>query len=136
MTIRELDSVVLERDLPDHGLRKGDLGDSSSRYPTIVLEEVRSLAFAETTQPVLRRFVSAETKTMVVDDAKSHCWHVFSGQHPSPGAIWMRCCFCAAERAVHRSKIQPPRHGPHKVFGEGEEVLGMPSEECPERRAS
>ena len=26
MTIRELDSVVLERDLPEHGLRKGDLG--------------------------------------------------------------------------------------------------------------
>lgn len=24
--IRELDSVVLERDLPEHGLRKGDLG--------------------------------------------------------------------------------------------------------------
>jgi hypothetical protein len=26
MTLRELDSVVLERDLPEHGLRKGDLG--------------------------------------------------------------------------------------------------------------
>jgi hypothetical protein len=26
MSIRELDSVVLERDLPEHGLRKGDLG--------------------------------------------------------------------------------------------------------------
>jgi Domain of unknown function (DUF4926) len=26
MSFRELDSVVLERDLPEHGLRKGDLG--------------------------------------------------------------------------------------------------------------
>jgi hypothetical protein len=26
MTIQELDSVVLERDLPEHGLRRGDLG--------------------------------------------------------------------------------------------------------------
>jgi hypothetical protein len=26
MSIRELDSVVLERDVPEHGLRKGDLG--------------------------------------------------------------------------------------------------------------
>lgn len=26
MSIRELDSVVLERDLPEHGLRRGDLG--------------------------------------------------------------------------------------------------------------
>ena len=26
MSLHELDSVVLERDLPEHGLRKGDLG--------------------------------------------------------------------------------------------------------------
>ena len=26
MTFKELDAVVLERDLPEHGLRKGDLG--------------------------------------------------------------------------------------------------------------
>jgi Domain of unknown function (DUF4926) len=26
MTLRELDTVVLERDLPTHGLRKGDVG--------------------------------------------------------------------------------------------------------------
>jgi Domain of unknown function (DUF4926) len=26
MTLRELDTVVLERDLPTHGLRRGDLG--------------------------------------------------------------------------------------------------------------
>ena len=26
MTYRVLDTVVLERDLPDHGLRRGDLG--------------------------------------------------------------------------------------------------------------
>ena len=26
MTYRVLDTVVLDRDLPDHGLRKGDLG--------------------------------------------------------------------------------------------------------------
>lgn len=26
MTFKELDTVVLERDLPDHGLRRGDLG--------------------------------------------------------------------------------------------------------------
>ena len=26
MTFRELQSVVLERDIPEHGLRKGDLG--------------------------------------------------------------------------------------------------------------
>lgn len=26
MTLKNLDTVVLERDLPEHGLRKGDLG--------------------------------------------------------------------------------------------------------------
>ena len=26
MSIQELDTVVLERDLPEHGLRRGDLG--------------------------------------------------------------------------------------------------------------
>ncbi|MGQ0643836.1 MAG: DUF4926 domain-containing protein [Gemmatimonadaceae bacterium] len=26
MTLRELDTVVLERDLPNHGLRRGDVG--------------------------------------------------------------------------------------------------------------
>lgn len=26
MTIHELDTVVLERDIPEHGLRRGDLG--------------------------------------------------------------------------------------------------------------
>jgi hypothetical protein len=26
MTLRELDTVVLERDLPSHGLRRGDVG--------------------------------------------------------------------------------------------------------------
>jgi hypothetical protein len=26
MTIRELDTVVLDRDLPEHGLRRGDVG--------------------------------------------------------------------------------------------------------------
>lgn len=26
MSIRELDTVVLERDVPEHGLRRGDLG--------------------------------------------------------------------------------------------------------------
>jgi hypothetical protein len=26
MSLRELDTVVLERDLPEHGLRRGDLG--------------------------------------------------------------------------------------------------------------
>ena len=26
MTLKELDTVVLERDLPEHSLRKGDLG--------------------------------------------------------------------------------------------------------------
>jgi hypothetical protein len=26
MSIRELDTIVLERDIPEHGLRRGDLG--------------------------------------------------------------------------------------------------------------
>lgn len=32
MTISVLDTVVLERDLPEHGLRKGDIGAVVERY--------------------------------------------------------------------------------------------------------
>jgi hypothetical protein len=39
MSIRELDSVVLERDLPEHGLRRGDLGAVVHVYPSDVTPE-------------------------------------------------------------------------------------------------
>jgi hypothetical protein len=38
MEFRTLDVVVLDRDLPDHGLRKGDLGAVVQVYPREGLE--------------------------------------------------------------------------------------------------
>ena len=38
MTYRVLDTVVLDRDLPDHGLRKGDLGAVMELYEPDGLE--------------------------------------------------------------------------------------------------
>lgn len=38
MTYRVLDTVVLERDLPDHGLRKGDLGAVVEVYEPDAIE--------------------------------------------------------------------------------------------------
>ena len=38
MTYRELDSVVLERDNPTHGLRRGDLGAVVQVYPGHMIE--------------------------------------------------------------------------------------------------
>ena len=38
MTLRKLDPVVLERDLPEHGLRKGDLGAVVHVYEETRLE--------------------------------------------------------------------------------------------------
>jgi hypothetical protein len=44
MLLRELDSVVLQRDLPEHGLRRGDLGAvvAVHRSGTIEVEFVRA----------------------------------------------------------------------------------------------
>ncbi len=38
MTYRVLDTIVLDRDLPDHGLRKGDLGAVVQLYEPDGLE--------------------------------------------------------------------------------------------------
>jgi hypothetical protein len=38
MTLRELDTVVLDRDLPEHGLRRGDLGAVVHTYPGDAVE--------------------------------------------------------------------------------------------------
>ncbi len=38
MTYRVLDTIVLDRDLPDHGLRKGDLGAVVELYEPDGLE--------------------------------------------------------------------------------------------------
>jgi hypothetical protein len=38
MTFKALDTVVLNRDLPDHGLRSGDLGTIVELYPPDGLE--------------------------------------------------------------------------------------------------
>jgi len=38
MTFRELETVVLERDIPEHGLRKGDLGAVVELYDPDGLE--------------------------------------------------------------------------------------------------
>lgn len=38
MKFRELDTVVLDRDVPSHGLRKGDLGSIVQVYNSDVLE--------------------------------------------------------------------------------------------------
>jgi Domain of unknown function (DUF4926) len=38
MTYKELDTVVLDRDVPEHGLRRGDLGAVVQVYPPDGLE--------------------------------------------------------------------------------------------------
>ena len=38
MSLRELDTVVLERDLPTHGLRRGDVGAVVQVYSTTAVE--------------------------------------------------------------------------------------------------
>lgn len=38
MTFQELDTVVLDRDLPEHGLRKGDLGAVVNVCPPDLLQ--------------------------------------------------------------------------------------------------
>lgn len=53
MSIRELDSVVLERDLPEHGLRKGDLGAVVHVYSPDSFE-VEFVRVAGATQAVVR----------------------------------------------------------------------------------
>lgn len=50
--IRELDTVVLTRDVPDHGLRKGDVGAVVHQYSDREAFEVE--------------FVTAEGKTVAV----------------------------------------------------------------------
>ena len=50
--IRELDTVVLTRDFPEHGLRKGDVGAVVHRYADREAFEVE--------------FVTAEGKTVAV----------------------------------------------------------------------
>jgi hypothetical protein len=50
--IRELDTVVLTRDVPEHGLRKGDVGAVVHRYTDREAFEVE--------------FVTAEGKTVAV----------------------------------------------------------------------
>jgi hypothetical protein len=44
MMLRELDTVVLEHDLPEHGLRRGDLGAVVQAYgaTTVEVEFVRA----------------------------------------------------------------------------------------------
>lgn len=49
MTFRELQSVVLERDMPEHGLRKGDLGAVVLVHKTgdVEVEFVRASGFTQ-----------------------------------------------------------------------------------------
>jgi hypothetical protein len=44
MTYKALDTVVLDRDLPEHGLRAGDLGAVVETYPPDGLESLSSQA--------------------------------------------------------------------------------------------
>ena len=53
MSIRELESVVLERDLPEHGLRKGDLGAVVQVYSPDAFE-VEFVRVSGNTQAVVR----------------------------------------------------------------------------------
>ena len=53
MSIRELDSVVLERDIPEHGLRKGDLGAVVQVHSPDSFE-VEFVRISGTTQAVVR----------------------------------------------------------------------------------
>jgi hypothetical protein len=50
--IRELDTVVLKQDVPEHGLKKGDVGAVVHRYADLEAFEVE--------------FVTAEGKTVAV----------------------------------------------------------------------
>ena len=43
MKFQELDTVVLDRDLPEHGLRKGDLGAIVMTYGQLATENVETL---------------------------------------------------------------------------------------------
>lgn len=60
MSYQLLDTVVLNRDLPDHGLRKGDLGAVVELYPPDGLE-VEFVTGSGRTQAVL---------TLTVDDVR------------------------------------------------------------------
>lgn len=53
MSIRELDPVVLERDLPEHGLRKGDLGAVIQVYAPDAFD-VEFVRASGSTQAVVR----------------------------------------------------------------------------------
>jgi uncharacterized protein DUF4926 len=51
--IAELDTVVLEEDIPEHGLAKGDVGTVVFRYPTGDSYEVEFLTAEGSTVAVL-----------------------------------------------------------------------------------
>jgi hypothetical protein len=53
MSIRELDTVVLERDLPEHGLRRGDIGAVVNMYDGEALD-VEFVRLSGQTQALVR----------------------------------------------------------------------------------
>jgi hypothetical protein len=53
MNIRELDTVVLERDMPEHGLRRGDLGAVVQVYSPDSFE-VEFVRISGTTQALVQ----------------------------------------------------------------------------------
>ena len=61
MRFKLLDCVVLERDLPEHGLRKGDLGTVVETYPAGGLEVEFMTAAGDTVAVV----------TLPVDDVRT-----------------------------------------------------------------
>jgi len=63
--IRELDTVVLTRDVPEHGLEKGDVGAVVHRYKSELSYEVE--------------FVTAEGKTLAVLTLTSEDVRLMSG---------------------------------------------------------
>jgi hypothetical protein len=66
MTLRELDAVVLERDVPEHGLRRGDLGavvhvhDATSLEVEFVRASGATQALVELTADAVRPVADAD----------------------------------------------------------------------------
>jgi len=80
VTYRELDTVVLLRDLPEHGLRAGDVGAVVLLLPPDALEVEFVLASGQTRALVTLR----ETEVRPVGDADMPA--VRSTEPPSRGA--------------------------------------------------
>ena len=66
MSIRELDTVVLDRDLPEHGLRRGDIGAVVHVYDREAVE-VEFVRLSGQTQALVRLDFAARCPIGIVE---------------------------------------------------------------------